>query len=282
MSVNRVLPKKKKAAADMPTKRIVRPDSSISLPEKDIIPSDDLLDYTILVYGKKGVGKTSLMAQFPNAIIFNWDFGRRSVKCKQVPKAGEPPLDWARWKDYEEILAADPPDGYVVTDNMMQCWGACVRWYCEKRGIATPSDLAGQQRPGFWSDAKMELIRSFKTLMYAGVKLAFTSHMKKGAFGTRNGDEFNDWEPDCGAAWDMLKEICDIVIFYSYHRTERSFTVRSTELVHASPGPADHFLDPDGKPLIEFPAGDSLKESYETLVKAFNNQVYGYAEEEEE
>lgn len=272
---------KKKAPARKAPVRSTSSNDNISLPQKEQTPPKNMEDFTIFLYGKKGVGKTSLCAQFPNTTIFQWEPRRRNVTCKQIPKPGEAPLDWGRFKGYQKILTDKP--SRIAIDTIDRAWAACVKWMLRKWGVQKANDLPGAQRMSFWFEAKLELAEVLEDLLFSGCNLIFTSHYKKVIIDPRDGDSFHEWEPSCGAAWDEMKVICDLVLFYSYRRAERAMTVRGTELLYASPGPEDHFKDPDGNLLIEVPLSNiSPKEAYKDLQKSFHNKLYGFTAPEEE
>lgn len=252
--------------------------SGISLPQKPHEPPKNLEDYTTLLCGKKGVGKTSLCAQFPNATIFQFEPGRRSVRCKQIPKPGEEPLTWDRFLQYKDLIV--DKQIRVVVDTIDRAWAACVKFMLRRWDIPAVKVLKGYDPSTFWFEAHQELSETLEALLLSGCPLMFISHYKKTVVKPRDGDSFHEWEPACGAAWDDMKVICDIVLFYTYRRAERAMTVRGTQLVYASPGPEGHFQDPDGNLLIEVPLSNrSAKEAYKDLQAAYNNKLYGFIDD---
>jgi len=285
--VGRAAPKRKAPARKGTRKKAAAPktDDRIVLPQKEADPPPNIDDYTVFLYGKKGVGKTSMCAQWRTAdgqsyTIFQWEPRRRNVRAKQTPRPGEPPLNWERWLQYVEILLDNPRP--IATDTIDRAWKSCVEWMRRQWGIKKVNDLPGNQRMAFWAEAKEELATTYEALLTSGCPMIFTSHYKKVTITPRDGDAFDEWEPGCGAAWDLMKDICDLVLFYYYRKGERSITVRGTNLLYASPGPVDHFLDPDGNPLIEFMVSSQTpKHAYQDLLAGYNNKMYGFIEEEE-
>jgi hypothetical protein len=47
-------------------------------------PSDDLLDYCVLLYGESAIGKTSLLTQIPDCYIIQFDPKRSGLKARQT------------------------------------------------------------------------------------------------------------------------------------------------------------------------------------------------------
>lgn len=281
---------RRKATADLP---------DVRLPTHDNRPSDCLSDYTICLFGEKGIGKSSLAAQFPGALSFQWEAGRRNLKIRQVPgdcddckgsgkKGGkrcptcrgtgrEPPLDWARFKAYVALVNEDPDVRTPIIDTVDLAYIACMDWYCEQEGIDYPSDR--QDFGKTWHALRAEFADTMNSMKECGKSPIFVSHAKLRTVTTQTGEEFDLIIPSCREApWDYLKQVCDIAAYYGYHgKKTRTLILRGDELVWSACGLADNFLDSKTKePLKIISMGNSEREAYKILEAAFNNKVQNY------
>lgn len=257
-------------------------DTKIVLPTSPIEPSDDITDYTIGLYGEKGIGKTSLCAQFPDCYVTMWEPLRRNLRIRQIPKGPEePPLDWERFKQYVDLFLQKNVSS-VAIDTIDKCYEACFDYICRNKGIRHPKEISDDWG-ATWAEIKTEFEETINALRTVGTTVILVSHDRLREVTPRIGDKFDKIIPTCTpTAFNFMRAACDIIIYYSYYHTERALTVRGGELISCSPGVDRRFYDPDGNPLTTFPAGESPEEAYENLVKAFNGEMYSFAEEYEE
>jgi len=263
-------------------KPVASPDRlHVSLPTKPIEPPDKLTDYSICLFGEKGVGKTSLAAQFPDSLVFMWEPRRRNLRIKQVPGPDEEPLDWERFKAYlDKVLSQKKTIRTVVIDTVDRAYQCCQNTVCYNKGVKHPSDM--NDYGATWYECRREFEDVMNRLLYNDILPIFISHCRLRPVVTRTGEDFDLVQPTCpDACWQYLKATCDFAFYYGYHGPERSITLRGNELVWSSCGVDDHFLTPDGNFLSEFPAGESAKEAYKNLTAAFDNKLRGYSVEEE-
>lgn len=259
-------PSKKKAASR-------KKSSSVSLPKKRNQPPTKLTDFTCCILGEKGIGKSSLCAQFPDALTFMWEFGRVNLPIYQVPTQEEDPLDWERFKDYVDLVIEERRKS-VVIDTADRCYEGCFDYCCNERGVTQPSDL-GKEGFSLWKTIQKEFETVLTSLNHAGISVAFTTHSRTRTIQTRTGGEFDKEVPTCSPACEkFLKTVCDFVFFYDYHGSERALTVRGNEVTWSACGVPNTFLHKKTKePIATFSAGESPEEAYKNLLKGFANQL---------
>lgn len=256
------------------------PEKGIALPRSRNVPSKNFHDYVVCIFGEKSVGKTSLCAQFPNALVEQWEKGRLHLPIYQIPQKGEPALTWPRHLKYMDLLL-ESEFKTVIQDTIDRCYESCILHYCKERGFKHPNDANDYGKT--WQESRQYFADSMELFNQAGKRLVFTSHAKLKEITTKTGRVYEMVVPTCSnQAWEYLKEVADFMIYYGYHGSERSFTIRGSDSCAAACGPDNVFLDPDGNQLVEFPAGNSPKEAYDNLLAGFSNKLYGYPVDEEE
>lgn len=250
--------------------RVARTSRSLSNVKANNPPSD-LFSFCTCIYGLKGVGKTSLCAQFPGAVIIQLEPRRRNLKnIRQVV-----PTDWNDLKGWLDAFLNDKGKPTCVVDSMDMAYNLCFDHICREAKIEHPSDVNDYGKT--WRAISDELSSTFNQLLYADIPLVFTSHHKY-----REDADINDAPnakfaaPTCTPqAWNYMKQVCDFAFFYGYYGGKRAITVRGDEMVWAACGVDDHFLDPDGNPIQTFLCGDSTPQAaYKTLLAAYDNKVW--------
>src|SRR6185369_6893925 len=100
-----------------------------------------LLEHIILIYGAKGVGKSSLLAEIEDSVNFQMERGRRNLPILMIPdrKAGEPELTFARLIKYQEKYLSLPEKSRPVCvhfDTADALYVLAREYRCRERGIA--------------------------------------------------------------------------------------------------------------------------------------------------
>lgn len=244
------------------------------------VPPQDLFAYTILLFGEKGIGKTSLLSRFPDSLVFMFEPRRRNLSITQVwqneDKTG--PLDWDTFaKAVDELVELGPEgSGYrtLAIDSLDRAYKRCLESVCAESGFAHPNDANDYGKT--WEKIKERFESTLASLSHAGYGVSMTSHGKVHRMQPPLGDAYDQQGITAsGSAKDVADVLCDFVIYYGYHGNNRTFTVRGNQAVYASCGVTDRFLDPDGNKLQTFDAGSSPEEAFDNLTKGFNNQMKG-------
>lgn len=267
-------------------KSLSSPEKGRSLPTEANVPITELTESITMIYGSKGVGKTSLASQFPDALAFMFERGRRNLPIVQLPQKGEPKLNWESFIEYVELFLESDDFQTCVIDTIDGAYLACFDHVCQEYGVKDPSDYA--QGYKLWDEITTTFGALFSLLQESDKCVVFLSHdktrplvtKKKGLRRDDLEDEavttFERLEPTCKpAAFRLVQEICDYVFYYGYRDGYRAMTVRSPHNLHwVSCGVPDRFLDPDGNPIETFRVGNSPQQAYQDLLDAFENKKY--------
>jgi len=270
----------KKSAKFLKPAATVRRASStdeLTLPTDPIEPSTDFGDYAIAIFGEKGIGKTSLAAEFPDAFVNQFEPGRSHLRIRQVPRVGEPPLDWKRFKAYLALQLADKSIRSVVIDTIDKAYDACLRSVSADRGFSHPNEAKdfGQT----WNAVRDEFYEVMNSIKQAGKTPVWVSHAKhKQVENALTRQTVEKYCPTCvDKALEYLQACADFVFCYTFDEAGNRVVIpRGNEVVWASCGPPDTFMDArTGQPLAQIPIGSSAAEAYRNLCQGFANELTG-------
>ena len=248
--------------------------ASISLPTGPIEPSTDLLEYNHCIFGRKGIGKTTLGSAFPNSLNFRFERGRKNVRIVQVPE-DDKVLIWSTALQYLSLFCNSDYD-FAVIDSVDKCYEAAFEAVCERRGCTHPNEKNDYGQT--WNAISEEFIGFFDAIQDAGKRFVLLSHDKTRKYENPDGSELEQVDMTLApSAATLVKERCDFVYYYGYAENDRVITIRNDRnQVCCACGFDEVFLDPDGTPLRRFEMPNNPNEAYDTLVSAWNNELRDY------
>lgn len=261
-----------------PKSKLSKPKSGLVLPGPDELnqPPDSLSSYVVALYGRKGIGKTSLAASFPGAIIGQAEEGRKNLEIRQYPLWEE---DWPVYREFIEKCIDDDTVETVGIDTIDRWYDKCLAYCCDEMGVAHPNDANDYGKT--WNEIYKKFSGVLNSVSRAGKGLIVLSHANTRTVETRVGDSYDEIEPSCQKGprkW--MQEVCDLVFYYDYHEKHRSISVRPISEANTecwcSCGPGStHFRDPAGEPLSIFHINDNdPKKAYADLEAAFHNKLW--------
>lgn len=239
----------------------------LSLPDTESTPSDRLCDYTILLYGSKKIGKTSMASQFPKALSMMFEPGGKALTMKQVPCQ-----TWAHFKQYLDLIDGDPDYcDTIVVDTGKIAYDRCMSYVCTKAELEHPGD------EGFgkgWNRVEKEFSSTMsRALLREGKGTLILAHAKTEEVETKLGRKYNKIVPDMsGQASSFFSGVVDIIAYYHIEDDERWLQIREDDYAVAGCRPENNFIAKDGFPVYKIPMGTSAKEAYKNFVRAFNNE----------
>lgn len=242
-------------------------DLDLELPDEASEPSTRLCDYTILIHGSKKIGKTSLSAQFPRALAMMFEPGGKALRMLQVACP-----TWQHFRQFVDKLMANPDYcETVIIDTGSLAYDRCSAYVCAKAEIEHPGD------EGFgkgWDRVKKELgFQINRVLLREGKGTLVICHTKTEEIETLSGRKYNKFIPDLsGQANTYFTGIMDVIGYYHILGNERWLQIREDDQADAGCRCEDNFIAKDGFPVYKIPMGNSAKEAYQNLVKAFENK----------
>jgi hypothetical protein len=192
-------------------------------------PSARLCDYTWMLYGAPGIGKTTFAAE-GDYLLLAFERGYTAMEANAIdltsahhpdPQATpDAKTTWKRasvWARFgltiQQIVALDRlPWAGVCLDTVDQAYLACQELVCAERDWAHPDD-GGDYGKGY-AAINQTFQGRITTLIRHGVPLGFTSHSRSRGFSGRGGVKFDKiipTLPPSAAKWVI--GICDLVLF---------------------------------------------------------------------
>ena len=149
-----------------------------SLPTERKPPMLDLSRYTILVYGREKIGKTTLFSSFPDAIFFATEPGTKGLEIYEYNHENGGCRNWGDMLNGLRALEESPGQfKTAIVDTGDRAYDFCRDWVCEKRGVEYPSDK--NDYGGTWNAVKMEFLSFIHRIERTGRGLCFTSHLRE-------------------------------------------------------------------------------------------------------
>lgn len=248
-----------------------------SLPSDPTVPAENFVDYSWLIYGRKKIGKTSLVARFERALFFMFEPGTKAQSVYQVPRTGCF-TDWKDVKGFVRTLQKQAHD--FVTgcfDPGNKAYDLCLKYVCLRDGISHPGKM--KDYGASWKAVSAEFEEIHLQLANAGMAFVVIAHEKYS-------DERGMIEPKFSPSTeDFYEGVIDNIGYYFYDGTDRYLQIRGDDKVVAGTRCEGHFMTIDGRPIYKIPMGSDANEAYENLQTAWDNKQersYGPDEEEEE
>lgn len=252
-------------------------------PEELTEPSDNLMDYTILIFGEKGIGKTSLCSEFPGALVVMTEPLRKNLRIRQfslevlsipaMEKAEVNRTPWQVFKQVVEMVLEDSTIQVLVGDTIDRLYTACLNHHCYELGIRDPSSQ--NDFGGTWRLIKDDFEDTLNQVRIGGKGLILTSHAQMREVEARNGATYDLCIPTCSpAAFGYVKAACDYAWYYGYHNRDRALYLRGNDLIWSACNVEDRFLDPDGNPIHVLKLGNTSAQAYRDVMAGWDNKAY--------
>lgn len=246
---------------------------TLDLPEKAAMPGEKFEDYTMLIYGERKIGKTSLLAQFKKPFFFMFDPEAVAVKVKQryCPT-------WTHFQVYIEKLRKKlekNPDycRTVVIDTGYMAYERCWDWCVNEMGIEDPRDKSWATG---WKFIEREFRRVHNDLFDLGLSFQVTAHSDIREKQTKSGEKYDRITAQLGGqAHKFYMSPANVVAYFHYNDDgKRVLALKGSADLDAGNQISGHFLyKGTNKPVREIPMGKSPEQAYDNLINAFNNKL---------
>lgn len=243
----------------------------LSLPEKASPPILDIGKYTILAYGERKIGKTSITSKFKKAIFLKTEPGGKGLNIVQCPPDPMQVIkDWYEFDGYVDLIRESKDYDTVIVDTLDIAYEYCMHAKCDELGISHPNELGYGQG---WDAVKQEFIRVMNKLITSGKGVIFISHAEDKDFQKPNGERYSKLIPSMSkAASKWAAGIADIIVYFGYYGSKRFMTIAGSETLEAGHRIEDRFICTTGEPVHSIPMGKNSKEGYDNFIKAFDNK----------
>lgn len=238
--------------------------TALKLPTAPSAPSTQLGDYSILLFGDKKIGKTTLASMFPNALFLMTEPGARSLAVYQIAIH-----DWTQIRDAVKLLRTDKQFQTVVLDTVDLAFKMAESYACSKLGISHPSE---EDWGRGWSAVRDEFTKQMQLLLNLGKGVILISHATEREIKTRSGVKYDRIQPTMSnQARDIVEGLVDIWAYYTYVGDQRVLQIRGDEHITAGHRLQNNFQY-KGKEVREISMGSTAQEAYTNLTACFNNR----------
>jgi hypothetical protein len=260
---------KRTVPSSTPVKKLSPTPSSsppVTLPTTVSIPSQKLGDYSILFFGDKKIGKTSLAAMFPDALFLMTEPGARALPVYQTPI-----LEWKTFRESLRLLRSPQGNRFktVVVDTVDLAFKMAETYACQKMGITHPSE---EDWGRGWGAVRDEFTTQMQILLNMGKGVILISHATEREIKTRSGVKYDRIQPTMSnQARDVVEGMVDIWAYYTYDGQQRVLRIRGDEHITAGHRLQNNFRY-GGNEVRDIDMGTSAEESYRNLIACFNNK----------
>lgn len=185
----------------------------MALPTEKTKPKTNFWEYPIFLYGAPKIGKSTLLAELPNALFLNAGGGLDAIECFQVPLG--------TWEDYleagKEVLTTQNNYGPIVIDTIDRLHKLAVGFVCNRQNIVHPTDLGYGKG---YDMVKDELMRTVTRLALSGKGLVLISHVRETEIQART-EKYTKAVPTLQSyIWELIDGLTAIVLYMTMETAE--------------------------------------------------------------
>lgn len=262
-------------AKKAPARRQAKPAAPLfALPTERTQPSQRLSDYTWLIYGPKGCGKTSTAARMDangdgKVLFCMFEPGGKALSIYQTPVI----TDWAQFKNLVTQLEEDT-QGYttLVVDPGNIAYQRCLDYVSQSYlGGMHPGKL--NDYGASWARVNQEFQEIHARIAAIGLTFIVLAHDKDDEVERRNGTKFKKTVPVMsGSTEEFYAGVIDIIAYYHYIDDQRWLMIEGSEDVQSKCRLEQNFKTTKGERIIRIPMGSSPDEAWANIVNAFQNK----------
>ncbi len=234
----------------------------MQLPTKRTEIEKDLSKYIIFLYGREKIGKTSLAAQFPDALFLMLEPGGKSLELYRNEIN-----NWSEFLEVIKLIKASTKFKTIVIDTVDFAFKYCSDYMCKKLAIQHPSD---EDWGKGWGMIRDEFALTMSTLGKLGRGIIFISHADEKEVKRLKGEavQISPTLPKQGRK--VIEPMVDIWGYYGYEGNVRFLQIKGNEEVNAGCRLTQNFIDID-----KIWMGSSPSNAYENFIRAFSNKSQG-------
>ena len=247
----------------------------IRLPDEKTTPLNDMLAHTYLIFGSKKIGKSSLMARFPDTFFLPTEKGLDLQSVFQPVDEDNNPIvlrDWLALKKWARLACRDGRYSAICIDTIDQAYRLAFKYICDREGIRHPQESEWGKAWGFITDEMIALIEMIALDYDLG--LFMLSHTASKTIERFDG-EIEVFQASLGGkTGEYITGAVAFWAYYGYKGKQRRLWLAGSDGLDAGTRFENNFLDAEtNEPLEYIPMGNSPDEAYENFTAAFNNEI---------
>lgn len=224
--------------------------------------SRDLRDYVWGIYGEPGIGKTTLAANFKDALIIAFEKGYLALPDIMA-------IDVTSWNDFKQVVRQLKDEKvkqkfkFIFVDTADIAWDECEKYICRREGVEKIGDIPWG---GGYKETEKEFFNIFKTIINEGYGFGWISHSEFKSVKYEGYEEYQKVTTTLPKkAKKVLFGMSDVVIYGKMIRNEDG----EIEERRAFVNPSGKY---EAKKRFKY-MPENFEFSYEALVNAFNEAI---------
>lgn len=193
--------------------KLEKPQTKIVLPTERTPPKDKMEDYTILIYGPSGIGKSSWCSEADEALFIATEPGLNALNVYQMPVT--------TWEELlgicAEVAKGEHRFKTIIIDTADNAYLMCAAHVCKKHGVLHQSDL--EYGKG-WALVNGEFTRLMIKLGALEYGLYMVSHSIEKEIDTRTGKKIHTRPTLPDKMREILLGMVDIILFCDIQEPE--------------------------------------------------------------
>lgn len=170
----------------------------------------------VVVYGPEGVGKSTLVSEFPDPVFLDTEGGTGHLEIERFPK----PMRWEDVLSYLDQLSTQEHEfKTLIIDTVDWQERLLIDYICRKANKESIEQFGYGKGYTYVSEEFSRLLRLLESLRERGMHIVFVAHSCIRKFE----------QPDASGAYDryelklskqcapLLKEWCDLLLFVNFH-----------------------------------------------------------------
>ena len=245
----------------------------VVLPTKRKNPLTDFNQYSLLIYGREKIGKSTLFSSFPDILFLTTEPGTKGLEIFETPVEN--------WREILQVVTllkkGDHKFKRVVFDTIDRAYDMCLDYKCRELGIEYPGITAdGKEDFGkSWKMIKQEFMNMIHELSRLKLGVSFTSHAVESEIISSSGEKYTRVYPSMSKqARGIIEALVDFFFYAEYVRTtdnaiKRVLITQGDETVWAG--------SRQGIQGVQFPRIIEIKRGggYEELLNCFSGKSDG-------
>lgn len=246
------------------------PDSvpnKITLPTKKNVPSDNLWDYSLIIYGERKIGKTTLAEQIPDNLMLEFEPGGRALDAYVT--------EIESYLHFEGVVELFCEQTHKFKSSTIDTGGVAYEMAMDYGCLVHEIEHPGAENDygASWAKIRKMFTSPMRRLLNSGYGFVVIGHEQEKEIETRSGRKFVKMRPNFPKQADeFFTSQIDNVFYYYYEDGARWLQIEGDEYVTAGHRIKNHFLTPKGDRIHRIPMGKSAEEAFKNLMIAFNNK----------